>query len=156
MLTVREAAARIKRPNESLDSAVNRLRNWTALGFVPAAGEKNPGSGHKRQYDGAGLLKAVVLQTLSDIYHGAPIAALIPMATLVARSLRAGRRYDDASKFFIMGEGRREIVGVAPIENIPPFLAEAKCDSYVLISIGRILERAEIASPKSTKRKGKD
>jgi hypothetical protein len=172
MLTVREAAARIKRPDESLDTAVNRLRSWTALGFVPAAGEKNPGSGFKRQYDSEGVLKAVVLQTLSDTYLGAPIPELVPIAKRLAKMVYDYRERDAyvaplsarghdlgpeaSSMFFVFGEGKNGGFWITPVADLSQVFAKKDCDSYVLINIKRILERAEVASPQPTKRKGKD
>ena len=74
-LTASDIAKYIKRPDETLTAAVDRLRNWTKMGLITPAGESNPGTGRKKQYSSAALLEAVLLQALSDGL-GAPVVSL--------------------------------------------------------------------------------
>lgn len=64
--TVKEIAAKIKRPMEPLQAAVDRLRNWTKEGLISTSGERHPGTGRARQYSQKALVDAVLLQALTD------------------------------------------------------------------------------------------
>jgi hypothetical protein len=67
MLTVRDIAERIRRPGEPLDAVVDRLRNWTKEGLLQAVGEKNPGTGRRRQYTETAVVDALVLSALTEL-----------------------------------------------------------------------------------------
>src|SRR5690242_7175268 len=64
--TVSDLARLVKRPDEKLEVAVNRLRNWTREGLIKTLGDKNPGTGRERRYRRSALADAVTLQALTD------------------------------------------------------------------------------------------
>jgi hypothetical protein len=74
-LTASDIAKYIQRPGEPLTAAVDRFRNWTKMGIIKPTGARHPGTGHKKQYSGAVLFQAILLQTLIDA-TGAPAISL--------------------------------------------------------------------------------
>jgi hypothetical protein len=65
-ISVRDIAERIQRPGETLQTAIDRVRNWTKEGFLSLIGDKNPGIGRARNYSKDALLEASLLDILSD------------------------------------------------------------------------------------------
>lgn len=65
-ISVKDIAVRIQRPGETLQTATDRVRNWTKEGLLSLAGEKNPGVGRARNYAKDALLEASLLDVLSD------------------------------------------------------------------------------------------
>jgi hypothetical protein len=64
--TVREIASLIRRPQEELDTVVERIRAWTDLGLIKSIGRKSPGTGRKRRYGASATIDALVLTALTD------------------------------------------------------------------------------------------
>lgn len=75
-ISVKDIAERIQRPGETLQTAIDRVRNWTKEGLLSLAGEKNPGTGRARRYSRDALLEASLLNILNDI--GIPAARAAP------------------------------------------------------------------------------
>lgn len=65
-ITVKDIAERVRRPGEQLQTAIDRVRNWTKEGFLSVVGDKNPGIGRARKYSKNALLEAALLDMLSD------------------------------------------------------------------------------------------
>lgn len=65
-ITVKDIAERIRRPREQLQTAIDRVRNWTKEGFLSVVGDKNPGVGRARNYSKDALLEAALLNIVSD------------------------------------------------------------------------------------------
>jgi DNA-binding transcriptional MerR regulator len=66
-LNVSDIAERIAKPGMDKAAIVERIRHWTREGLLQPAGEKNPGTGRRRRYDGAALADAVVLNELAGL-----------------------------------------------------------------------------------------
>jgi hypothetical protein len=64
-ITVRDLAEAIRRPDESPESVIDRLRNWTDEDLLTLIGDKNPGTGKRRQYAEGAVIEALVLTHLS-------------------------------------------------------------------------------------------
>jgi hypothetical protein len=64
--TVREIASLIRRPHEELSLVVERIRAWTDIGLIKAAGRKAPGTGRKRRYGADATIDALILTALTD------------------------------------------------------------------------------------------
>jgi uncharacterized protein YciI len=64
-LSVKDIAEKVQRIDESLQAAVDRLRNWTKEGLLSTAGEKHPGTGRPRKYSRDALLEAALLEILT-------------------------------------------------------------------------------------------
>lgn len=64
-LSVKDIAEKVQRIDESLQAAVDRLRNWTKEGLLSTEGEKHPGTGRPRKYSRDALLEAALLEILT-------------------------------------------------------------------------------------------
>lgn len=76
-------ASRIQRPGEQLQTAIDRVRNWTKESLLTLEGEKNPGTGRSRKYAEEALLEASLLDVMSDF--GMPASRLAPYLTLLKK-----------------------------------------------------------------------
>jgi hypothetical protein len=77
LLSVKDVAERVKRPGEELQTAIDRLRNWTDEGLISQIGEKHPGKGRARRYGRDTLLEAALLEVLTSAI-GIPAAQAAP------------------------------------------------------------------------------
>jgi hypothetical protein len=76
-LTVKDIAERTKRPGEELQTAIDRLRNWSDQGLISQIGEESPGKGRARRYGHDALLEAALLEVLTGAI-GIPAAQAAP------------------------------------------------------------------------------
>ena len=62
-----EIAAKIRRPGETLEAAVNRLKSWVREGlFDQFLQDAEPGTGRARQYSREALIDAFLLEALTQ------------------------------------------------------------------------------------------
>jgi multisubunit Na+/H+ antiporter MnhE subunit len=64
--TASDVAARIKRPSEPIENAIERVKHWTRIGLLHPVGSQNPGSGRHRSYSTAAVLEAIFLNMLTE------------------------------------------------------------------------------------------
>jgi hypothetical protein len=74
-LTVKAIAERIRRPNEGMRAAEDRIRNWTRERLLNPVGERHPGTGKVRRYPESALIEAAFLQVITDCTGVAAVAA---------------------------------------------------------------------------------
>lgn len=153
-LTVRDIARHIQRRGESLTGAADRLRNWTDMGIVKAAGSKRPGTGRKRRYTGGALVEAVLLQALADGL-GAPAISLraivqkIPASKIAANMILHGNlpAGGDAAEIIMVARAADEtsifVIGTA--DYIEKALTTTRLRSdiavYILIDLRALFAR---------------
>jgi hypothetical protein len=110
-VTVRDIARKIRLPNEDLEVAVARARNWTKENLLRTTGEKHPGTGRERHYPKSAILDAVLLQWLTSVV-GMP-------ATLATSALKSKAPEDEASKDLLAGalKDLRQLIDEHPAED---------------------------------------
>src|ERR1700730_13603223 len=65
-ISVKDIALKILRSGETMEAAVNRIKNWTREGLITPVGDRHPGTGRARQYPRRVLFEAALLQLLVD------------------------------------------------------------------------------------------
>jgi hypothetical protein len=66
LLTVTQIAQRLAKPEQQA-ALRERIRHWTREGLIKPIGEKNPGTGHHRQYDEGVLADVAILDALAGL-----------------------------------------------------------------------------------------
>jgi hypothetical protein len=141
-LTAQDIARRIRRPNEELTAAVDRLRNWTKEGLIKPVGDLHPGTGRKKRYAAGAVTKAVVLQILSDAtggtagYLSVVVDAIAPVLhkaherkAIVVLSLKYGTRKFDIAMW------EPEHLGQAMLDSMN--------DVHIVLNPHRIIDRLD-------------
>jgi hypothetical protein len=66
-LSVKDIADAIQRPGERLEAVIDKVRFWSDQGLIHQVGERNPGKGRARRYNGENLLEAGLLEVLTNV-----------------------------------------------------------------------------------------
>ncbi|MDN4988828.1 hypothetical protein QY049_37415 [Bradyrhizobium sp. WYCCWR 13022] len=149
MFTVSDIAAIIKRPEEDIQDAVTRVRNWTKERLLKPEGQLNPGTGRARLYSAASVESAVLLQMLTDA-AGMKAVAIAPQLGDAQQELEFARKQlkkPNAEPFFLIlmrstGEDEWQMAS-SPLSKLLPILSRRPADTYTMIDLGRIIERID-------------
>lgn len=152
-------ASRIQRPGEQLQTAIDRVRNWTKEGLLTLEGEKNPGTGRSRKYAEDALLEASLLDVLSDF--GMPVSRLAPYLTLLKKlaekywkplsqerkpSSKAGRgrRSETGRPLLVIGKTVGSIdlsFAFVNIAKLPGHILSEKRNIYTVVDLQLLFDR---------------
>ena len=144
-VSVKDIAEKIQRPDEPLQSAIDRLRNWTKEGLIVPSGEKHPGTGRARQYPRKVLFEAALLQVLIDCTGIAAVSAadLLNHAKIqIAPLIKAGE-FDDAVLVIGRSIGVSNFyMGVGKYADLPAMLNSAIAeDTHTIVNLRRVADR---------------
>ena len=142
-LTAGEIAQFIQRRDEPLGSAIARFRNWEKVGIIKSTSKRNPGTGHKKQYEASALLESMLLQTISDNV-GAPVIFLQPVVEKLSEVVRAGA-FSWGSEVLVLqkvgGESEFELTPVN-LKQLPKFISDSKHNVHVVLNLSRMFSAA--------------
>lgn len=159
IVSVREIARHIQRPGETLQVATDRVRNWSKEGLLPVEGAKNPGRGRARIYTEEALLKAGLLNIITDV--GIPTSRLVPTLHLIMsvivdqwhRSLNVEklrkqsslRKRSPPNPLLLVLEksvGESDVIAnLVPSNDIPSLFVSSHRDLCVLIDLDMLFKR---------------
>lgn len=148
-VTAKDIAERIKRPDEDLQAAVDRLKNWTREGLLKTVGEKNPGRGRARQFSERTMVDAVLLQILTDAIGMAAAAAapyLEDMRGEIADAQKHMRKPGAESFFLVIARsigGAEWQLGCTPLSKLEMSLRKRGSDTYTIIDLERMFARLD-------------
>lgn len=138
--SVKDIAQRVCGPNESLQTAIDRIRNWTKEGLVKPVGEAHPGKGRARQYDQWGMIDAALLQVLTEC-TGMPAVKVQPMLEAAREHLI--KNWPRAKRtLLVIGKSRNGdfTISGGSIEKLPAYLNANPNDIYTLIDLKRLVD----------------
>jgi hypothetical protein len=147
-LTASDIAKHIQRPDEPLTAAVDRLRTWTKMGIIKPAGERNPGTGRKKQYSSVALLEAMVLQAITDTF-GSPAISLSPLVKQVSSMVRLGALMvykspaSPRQQVLVIDRSRNGTLTIYPVElkELAKYISSYPLDVYMVLNIANLFER---------------
>ena len=151
-LTVRDIAAFIQRPGESLTTAIDRLRNWTDMGIIKPEGPKRPGTGRKRHYSVYALLDAVLLQALVDAL-GDRAASLFPFPgglgqlsqiAAIGKGIDAHFKGPLGPKLVVLSRSDDDEplkVGMVERGKLESYLSKSKNEIHVVLDLERLSKK---------------
>lgn len=148
-LTAAEIAERIRRPNEDMRAAGDRIRNWTREGLLVPVGEKNPGTGKVRRYAADAVVDAALLQTIVDCTGVVAAAAGEYLAE--AKRIFSNARSDPRKGYLeesllIMSKSVRDArftMSHVLTPKLPKFFETSAHDAHTVISLKRLLDHLE-------------
>ena len=138
-LTAGEIAQYIQRPDEPLGAAIARFRNWEKMGIIKATGERNPGTGRKKQYSPSALLEAVLLQRISDEL-GAPAVTLKSLIGQLSEIVRAGA-FSWGAQVIVLGKLSGEhsyMIETVNIKNLGTHISSSQFDVHVILNLNHM------------------
>jgi hypothetical protein len=144
--TARDVAEKIRRPGETLTTAVDRLRDWVKEGLIRPAGEPHPGTGRKRQYSRAEMIDAILLETLVEAAGLKAVAA----APLLKHFRKQLPKSPTAEPFLIVSRSvgsKRWNFGGGKMSALSDHISHSEHQIHVVLDIRKILDRIEPDSP---------
>src|SRR2546421_7458956 len=90
-VSVSDIAEKVQRPGEPLQTAIDRVKNWTKEGLIKPE-KKNPGVGRKRQFPESALIDALLLQVLTDAI-GMPAVSVAPHLQEARSKVASARKH---------------------------------------------------------------
>jgi hypothetical protein len=139
-VSVKEIAQRVRGPNESLQTAIDRVRNWTKEGLIKTAGEAHPGKGRARQYDEWAMIDAALLQVLTEC-TGMPAVKVEPMLGAAREHLMKNWPRTKRT-LLVIGQSRdgNFTISGGSIEKLATYLNASPQDTYTLIDLKRLVD----------------
>jgi hypothetical protein len=146
-LTASDIAKHLQRPGEPLTAAVDRFRNWTKTGIIKSAGERNPGTGHHKQYSGAALAQAILLQALTDALGSSAISLGPLISEMAARAVAIASATTGPELLILTRSHERGefTVSDANLDDLKDFVSNAERNIHIIINARKIFERQRIA-----------
>ena len=126
-----------------------------AAGLIKQIGAKHPGVGKRKRYSGAALLKAVLLQALTDAL-GAPASGLVAeMAEYMAESAidARGRFKDKGGKLWVIARrlgGKGFFFAELPPDQLLEYIADPECAIHLIIHLDRLLWQSGLQTGKDS------
>ncbi len=162
-ISVREIAKRIQRPGETLQTTIDRVRNWTKEGLLSLEGSKRPGTGRALAYAKDALLEAALLDILNDAgiaaARAAPFLRLLLKVTdkywqgtglfdvsplpMKAKPKRHKRRPADVPLLVIgkaVGHAELQVADVR-LEDLASYLNSARRNTYTVVDLELLFDR---------------
>jgi hypothetical protein len=144
ILTVGDIAQKVQRPGEELQTAVDRVRNWTKEGLLKPVGDIHPGTGRKKQYSEKAAIRAMILQAISDATGGRAVY-LAHMLEYVEAELRKFRGQRDI--IFVMsrkaGGGDRFLLSSYEATKLGEAILKSKADIHIVLNPNRIFDELD-------------
>jgi hypothetical protein len=151
-VSVGEIGEKVRRPGETLQTAIDRVKNWAKEGLIKAE-SKNPGVGRSRQFSESTLVDALLLQFLTDaIGKSVAVAPHLEDLREEVSSARKHMRRPNAENVFLaiarpLGSDEWQMVAT-PVSKLEMWLSKKSADTYTLIDLGRLFARLETAGEK--------
>jgi hypothetical protein len=147
-ISVKDIAMKILRPGETMESAINRVKNWTREGLIRPVGDRHPGTGRARQYHRRVLFEAALLQVLVDCTGiGAISAGPLLDAAKKKLSMLSIIKSDGDFENTVLLIGRSMGVNefymdIGPLDKLPGMLQESgPCDTHTIVNLKLLLDR---------------
>jgi hypothetical protein len=145
-ISVKDIALKILQPGETMESAVNRIKNWTREGLITPVGDRHPGTGRARQYPRKVLYEAALLQKLIDCtgigaIEAGPLLKEVKkradVTSLVSEIRGAGMPVLVICRS--SGEGKWGIA-VGQLEEFPKIALKNPHDTYTIVDLKRLFD----------------
>jgi hypothetical protein len=143
---VRDIAAKIKLPEETMQAAINRARNWTKEGLLPTVGEKHPGIGRERLYPKHAVRDAVILQTLVSAVGMSGVGAAPVLKAMLkdAKDLLAEQPREDTVLIASREIGKKEwLAGTVQLSKVQRWIATRPEYVHVVLNAATIYAQTE-------------
>jgi hypothetical protein len=141
-LTAGEVAKYIQRPKEPLAAAIARFRNWEKMGIIKPTGERHPGTGRKKKYSHEALLRAVILQMLTDAF-GASAVSIAPSLGRLVQEFRGVAEGDTYLIVISHGPGDVESMNVVPADKLQSHILKSDRVAHTILNVPRMRERIQ-------------
>jgi hypothetical protein len=136
--TAGEVAKYIQRSKEPLAVAIARFRNWEKMGIIKPTGDRHPGTGRKKKYSHEALLRAVILQMLTDGL-GASAVSIAPSLGRLAQEFRGVAEGD--TYLIVLSHGVGESVNVVPEDRLQSHISKSDQVVHTIINVRRMRDR---------------
>lgn len=145
-VSAKDIAQRVRSPHESLQTAIDRVRNWAKEGLIKPAGVAHPGKGRARQYDNWAIIDAALLQVLTEC-TGMPAVKVEPMLESARDQLLANWPRKKRT-LLVIGQSRNGDLTITggSIEGLPAYLNKRPHDTYTLIDLKRLVDSGRLVT----------